>query len=232
LRVAVKIGGFVFSSGLRAETITPYAKVLARLHGEGHRLLVVAGGGEEARKYIRVARELGASEYTCDILGISASRMNSLLLIAALKDLAYPVPPETIDEAQQAFQLNKIIVMAGIQPGQSTNAVAALCAEALGADILVNATNVDGVYTADPLKDPEAKRFEEIDTRSLLSLVIKDAMGAGSYELFDPVAIKIVERSRIPTRIVDGRIPENIVKAVRGDPVGTLVRARREAGTG
>jgi uridylate kinase len=232
LRVAVKIGGFVFSSGLRAETITPYAKVLARLHGEGHRLLVVAGGGEEARKYIRVARELGASEYTCDILGISASRMNSLLLIAALKDLVYPVPPETIDEAQQAFQLNKIIVMAGIQPGQSTNAVAALCAEALGADILVNATNVDGVYTADPLKDPEAKRFEEIDTGSLLSLVIKDAMGAGSYELFDPVAIKIVERSRIPTRIVDGRIPENIVKAVRGDPVGTLVRARREAGTG
>jgi uridylate kinase len=230
LRIAVKIGGFVFSSGLRAKTVTLYAKVLAKLHEEGHRLVVVAGGGEEARKYIEVARELGASEYACDILGISASRMNSLLLIAALQDLAYPVPPETIGEAQQAFELNKIVVMAGIQPGQSTNAVAALCAEAIGADILVNATNVDGVYTADPLRDPEAKRFQEIDTDALLSIVIRDAMGAGSYELFDPVAIKIVERSRIPTWIVDGRIPENIEKAVRGDPIGTLVKPSREVG--
>lgn len=232
MRVAVKIGGFVFSSGPRAETIIPYARVLARLHEEGHRLVVVAGGGEEARRYIGVARKLGASEYACDILGIAASRMNSLLLIAALGDLAYPVPPDTIGEVQQASQLNKIIVVGGMQPGQSTNAVAALCAEALGADILVNATNVDGVYTADPDEDLEAKRFEEIDTGSLLSIVIRGAMGAGSYELFDPVAIKIVERSRIPTRIVDGRIPENIVKAVRGDPVGTLVKARRQAGTG
>lgn len=225
MKVVVKIGGLVFSSGLRAETISSYAEVLARLHDQGHRLVVVAGGGEEARKYIEAARELGASEFACDILGIEVSRLNARLLSAALRDRAYPDPPETIQELQIAFQSRRIIVIGGMTPGQSTNAVAALAAEAVGADLLVNATNVEGVYTSDPKKDPTAKKMDEVETEELLRLVLGDKMGAGSYELFDPVAIKIVERSKILTKIIDGRIPGNIEKAVRGEPIGTLLKS-------
>jgi uridylate kinase len=226
LKAVVKVGGLVFSDGPRAETISSYARVLARLHDEGHRLVVVAGGGEEARRYIKAARELGASEYACDILGIEVSRLNARLLMAALRDYAYPTPPETISELEIAFQNGRIIVTGGIEPGQSTNAVAALAAEAIVADLLVNATDVEGVYTSDPRKDPTAKKLDEIDTEQLLRLVISGEMGAGGYELFDPVAIKIVERSRIPTRIIDGRFPENIEKAVRGESIGTLLKSK------
>jgi len=151
--------------------------------------------------------------------------LNARLLIAALGDQAHPTPPQTIPEMQIAFQSRRIIVLGGIEPGQSTNAVAALAAEALGADLLVNATNVEGVYTADPKKDRKAKKLDEIDTEQLLRLVIGGEMGAGGYELFDPVAIKIVGRSRIPTRIIDGRVPENFEKAVRGEAIGTLLKA-------
>ena len=225
MRIVVKVGGLVFSNGLSAETISEYAKVLSKLHDEGHRLVAVAGGGEEARRYIKAARELGASEYACDILGLETARLNAMLLIAALRDDAYPVPPETIQELEVAFQSGKVVVIGGIVPGQSTNAVAALSAEAIGADLLVNATNVEGVYTSDPSKDPSAKKLNEVETEELLRIVMGGRMGAGSYELFDPVAIKVVERSRIPTRIIDGRVPENIEKAVRGEPTGTLLKA-------
>jgi uridylate kinase len=223
LKVVVKVGGFAFSNGLKSMTIASYAEVFERLCDEGHRMVAVAGGGEEARRYIKVARELCASEYACDILGIEASRMNARLLIAALRNSAYPMLPKTIQELQIAFETGKIIVMGGTEPGQSTNAVAALGAEALRADILVNATNVEGVYTSDPKKNPEAKKLDEISTEELLNLVLDGKMGAGSYELFDPVAIKIVERSKTPTRIIDGRIPENIEKAVKGEAIGTLL---------
>ena len=223
MKIVIKIGGHVFSEGINAQNILSFAEELKRLRSEGHKVIAVAGGGEEARRYIKAGRLLGASEYACDILGIEASRLNARLLIAAMDDLAYPVPPKDIQELLVAFESEKIIVAGGIQPGQSTNAVAAMIAESIYADILINATNVEGVYTSDPDKDPSAKKFDEISTGELLRLLGGGKMVAGSYELFDLTAIKIVERSRITTRIINGKVPGNIEKAVRGESVGTLV---------
>jgi len=145
LKIVIKIGGHVFSEGINAQNILSFAEELKRLRSEGHKVIAVAGGGEEARRYIKAGRLLGASEYACDILGIEASRLNARLLIAAMDDLAYPVPPKDIQELLVAFESEKIIVAGGIQPGQSTNAVAAMIAESIYADILINATNVEGV---------------------------------------------------------------------------------------
>jgi uridylate kinase len=122
-----------------------------------------------------------------------------------------------------ALESEKIIVAGGMQPGQSTNAVAALIAESIGADILINATNIDGVYTSDPDTDPSAKKFDEISTGELLNLLGGGKMVAGSYDLFDITAIRIVERSRITTRIINGKVAGNIIRAVRGEAIGTLV---------
>ena len=227
LKVVVKLGGFVFPSDLDPKAIRSYADTLGRVSEGGHRLIVIAGGGGDARKYIRVARGLGASEYVCDLLGIEVSRLNARLLSSALGELAYPELPTSLSLLREAFEIGKIVVAGGMQPAQSTNAVAALSAEAIGADLLVNATNVDGVYTSDPKKDPSARRLEAIETKDLLRLVLNGRMEAGTYELFDPVAIRIVERSDVKTRILDGRTPENIEKAVGGEPIGTLVIASR-----
>ncbi len=231
MKVVVKLGGFVFPTEPDCRRIQAYADVMGRLSEQGYRLVVVTGGGGDARKYISVARELGASEYVCDLLGIKVSQMNAYLFISALGDHAYPAPPTSLNLLQAAFELGKIVVTGGMHPAQSTNAVAALAAEAVQADLLINATDIDGVYTSDPKRDPTAKRLATIETHELVKMVLNGSMEAGTYELFDAVAIKVVERSHMKTRIVDGRVPENIEKAVRGDPIGTLVLVSGRRGT-
>jgi len=221
MRVAIKLGGHLFPFDMDVSRISSYTDVLLRLKSEGHQILVVAGGGEVSRKYISVARRLGATEAFCDNLGIVVSRLNASLLIAKLGENAYPKSPSNNDELRVALDSGKITILGGLQPGQSTNAVAAIAADEMKADLFVNATNVEGVYTLDPKKDPKAKLMAEIDSSKLIEMLATKGFEAGGYELFDIVAAKIVERSKIPTVIIDGRKPENIIRAVHGESIGT-----------
>ncbi len=224
LKIVIKIGGHIFPSKLESKRILEYTKIFRKLSREGHKIVIISGGGEEARKYITVARELGGSELVCDLFGIEVSRLNALLLITSLENDAYPEPPKNIMDLKKAFEIGKIVVMGGLLPGQSTNAVGILSAEAIGADLFINVTNVDGVYTEDPQKSTAAKKLSVISANKLLKLVLAGKLLAGSYELFDPVAIKIVERSKIPSWIIDGRKPENIIRVIKGDALGTLIK--------
>jgi len=223
LKIVMKIGGFAFPLKPDIETVSSYAKMLMRLKDASHRLVIVAGGGGTSRAYIDAARALGESEAVCDVIGITASRLNARLLIAKLGEYSYPEPPTSIEDVRKAFEKGKIVVMGGLQPGQSTNAVAAAAAEAVKADLFINATNVDGIYTADPKKDPKAKKLDKIKADYLLRMMLAGELSAGSYELFDAVAVKIVKRSKIPTWIIDGRNVENIEKLIKGEKLGTQI---------
>jgi len=168
-------------------------------------------------------RKLNVSDAICDLIGIKIAKLNAYLLISAIKENVYPKVPDTLEEAISIFSLGKIIVMGGLQPGQSTNAVAALLAEAIGANVLINATTVDGVYTAPP-GTPGAKKLEKVTTDRLMEIVRRTSMfKAGEYRLFDPLAILITRRARLVVKIVDGRDPQNILKAVRGEKIGTTI---------
>jgi len=96
------------------------------------------------------------------------------------------------------------VVMGGLSPGQTTDAVSALLAEYVKADKIIVATSVDGVYTSDPEADPEAKKLEMMTPRALAQLAATTEMKAGSRSPVDPLAAKIIERSCIPTAIVLG----------------------------
>ncbi len=223
MKVVIKVGGHTFPSKPDIERVSTYVELFRKVKHEGHRLVVVTGGGEEAREYIAAARVLGGSEALCDLIGIYMSRLNARLLIAGLGEDAYPEPPISIEELRRAFETGKIVVLGGLQPGHSTNAVAAVSAESIEADLLINATDVEGVYTADPKENRSARKLDVIKADELLRIVLEGRQEAGSYELFDPVAVMVVKRSRIPTRIVDGRRVEIIERAIRGESVGTLV---------
>ncbi|RLI38720.1 UMP kinase [Candidatus Bathyarchaeota archaeon] len=223
MKTVIKLGGHLFPCKPTPEKISAYAETLKKLRELGHRLIVVTGGGRVARTYIDAARRLGASEFTCDLLGIEVSRLNARLFIANMSEDAYPEPVTSLSMLLRAFETNKIVFLGGLQPGQSTNAVGVLSAEAVNADLFINATDVDGVYTADPEVDPTAKKLEIVRTDELLKMLLAKKLLAGSYALFDPVAIKLVERSKIPTRIIDGRNPANIEAAAKGKDVGTLI---------
>jgi uridylate kinase len=223
VKIAIKLGGFSFPADLEVEKIKTYANLIARFQREGNRMVIVTGGGKNARKYIEAARRLGASETLCDHIGILVARLNAQLLITSLGDYAYPEVPESIEELRRFFEVGKVVVMGGLQPGHSTNAVAAIAAETVGASLLINVTNVDGVYTSDPKKDRKAKKINEISTDQLLSLTSSEHVSAGSYELMDPVSVRIIERSHIPTWIISGEDPENISRVLKGEHVGTKV---------
>ncbi len=225
MRAVLKIGGSLLydkEGNILVEKVRDYAAAIKSLVKKKHTLVVVVGGGIPARVFISAARDLGASEAQCDWLGIKLARNNAELLCAGLGDIAYPKIVETLDELEVAMKLGKVVLMGGLIPGQSTNAVAALAAETINAEILFNATNVDGVYDRAP-DEPGATRFDSITIAQLKKVLSGGGTKAGEYKLFDPVAIKVVERSKIPTVIFDGGNPDNVTRVFRDENIGTRI---------
>jgi uridylate kinase len=222
LKAVIKLGGFAFPGRPEETLLREYVRLLADLVGE-HHLVIVAGGGETARAYIKAAREMGVSESLCDHLGILASRLNARLLIDSLGEYAFPEVPTTIGKLKHYFTSGKIVVMGGLTPGHSTNAVAAIAAETVGAELLINATDVAGVYSSDPVKDKNAKKLERVSATELVTILSKTKITAGEYDLMDPLAIRIIQRSKLRTIIVDGRNPTNVARALRDEKIGTRI---------
>ena len=223
MRAVVKLGGTLFRREPDVTALKAMGKVLGGFVEEGNQLVLVAGGGENARTYISAARKLGAEESTCDLLGIQITRANAELLRLALGSIASSKIPMTLSDLPHCVGSGKAVVMGGLQPGQSTNAVAALAAEITRADVLVNGTDVDGVYTEDPKKNPKAKLIRSVSVDKLLNWAMGGEVFAGRYELLDPLAIKIMQRAKIPTRFVSLGDPSNIIAALQGKDIGTKV---------
>ena len=219
-RIVIKLSGRVFGMD-NVKILKDYAQFLVKI-SKVCQPIVIAGGGNIARHYISQARLSGADESTLDELGIEISRLNAKLLIYALKNKAYSHPPTTLQEIRHAVDDGLIVVAGGLHPGQSTNGTAALIAEKVEAEQFLNATDVDGVYDKDPNKFSNAKKFKRIDLKNLKTMLVHEDSVAGGYDLMDIVALKIIERSKIKTRILkaDTKIIE---KAIKGDNVGTEI---------
>ncbi len=223
MRAVVKLGGGLFKRDPDTAALRKMAGALSAFATEGHQLVLVAGGGQNARVYIAAARKLGADESTSDLIGIELTRANAELLRIALGSPAVSRIPTSISEVPHLVGNGKVVVLGGLQPGQSTNAVAALAAEITRANMLVNGTDVEGVYTQDPKKNPRAKLIRSVHVDKLLDWAIAGSANAGRYELLDPLALKILQRAKIPTRFVSLANPENIIEALRGKDIGTNV---------
>jgi uridylate kinase len=219
-RIVIKLSGRIFGMD-NTKLLKDYATFLVKT-SKVCQPIIIAGGGKIARHYISHARSSGADESTLDELGIEVSRLNARLLIYALKGKAYPHPPTTLTEVKHAVDSGLIVVTGGLHPGQSTNGTAALIAEKVHATEFLNATDVDGIYDSDPNKNPKAKKFKRIELRNLRNLLVHEDSVAGGYDLMDIVALKVIERSQIKTRVIKADI-DVIDKAIKGQPVGTEI---------
>lgn len=210
--LVIKLSGSVFNFKTTSRSLKEYAQALLDIQTKVQPV-VVSGGGIIARHYVNLARSLGSDESSLDEMGIEISRLNAMLLSAALGDSAYPVIPSNLEEISIACQSGKIIVSGGLHPGQSTNATAALICEKIKADRFLNATDVDGIYDSDPKKNKKAKMFKEITIKKCLDLLNNESTQAGNYELMDIVAMKVIERSKIPTYVIksDPKIIRNLI---------------------
>ena len=219
-RIVIKLSGQVFGME-RTKELKDYAAFFVK-QSKICQPVLVAGGGKIARYFINHARSSGADESTLDELGIEISRLNAKLLIYALKDNAYPHPPTNLTEVKQAVDSGLIVVTGGLHPGQSTNGTAALIAEKINAAEFLNATDVDGIYDSDPNKNKKAKKFKRVELKDLRKLLVHEDSMAGGYDLMDIVALKVIERSKIKTKIIKSDI-KTIEKAIKGLSIGTEI---------
>ena len=221
--IVIELSGKVFGIE-QTKNLKDYARFFVKISKICQPILI-AGGGKIARHYISNARSSGADESTLDELGIEISRLNAKLLIYALKDKAYPHPPTTLPEVKNAVESGLIVVAGGLHPGQSTNGTAALIAEKVRASEFLNATDVNGIYDSDPNKNKKAKMFKRIDLKDLRNLLVHEDSMAGGYDLMDIVALKVIERSKIKTRIIKADI-KIMEKALKGMRTGTEIILR------
>jgi uridylate kinase len=231
IKIVISIGGSLLTRELTPGNFKKYARAVARLKGKGHELAVVCGGGRVCREYRDVAKALGADWKMMDWVGINATHLNAHVFYAAMansigaKNVFYShLKPERkmVSEARKHFGKG-VFIAAGYEPGHSTDYDAALIARAVKADLLINASNVDGVYTSDPKKDPKARKIERLTHEQFLRIIGKNKQVPGEYRLFDMMAAKLVRDGKIMTVFVDGKDPKEIERAVSGSHHGTVV---------
>ncbi len=223
MRIVIRIGGSVVASPVNSALISKYTLLLEQLKKQGHDVAVVVGGGTYARELIKAAEDVGLDEKAQDEIAISISRIFAQLFLRKLGTVGCVNVPLTVEEAASCLQQDKVAVMGGLKPGMTTDTVAALLAEETKADLLIKATDQDGVYDKDPRKYADAVKLDHLTFEDLPSVLSQDKHKAGIHQIIDPEAAKILRRSKIKMVAVSGFKPENLLAAVRGERVGTLI---------
>lgn len=222
-RVVVSIGGSVL---IPEKDDAAYIRALANIlkkTAEEVSLAVVCGGGKISRYYSETGRELGGTTYQLDELGIGITRVNAALLSIALGEYGMGKIPLTAKECSEMMAPGKIAVMGGTEPGHTTDAVAAMVAKGCGAVRIVNASNVDAVFSDDPRKNQNAKRYSRM-TIDELGDIVYDEHDAGRSSVFDPLGVRIAKESRIDLLMVNGRDLDELRNAILGKTIsGTFV---------
>jgi uridylate kinase len=223
MRVVIRIGGSVIASPVNPNLINSYVELLKKLKMQGHDVAVVIGGGALAREFIKIAKSLGLDENAQDEIAISVSRIFAQLFKKKLGSLSCSSIPLTVEEATKCFGEGRIVVMGGLKPGMTTDTVAALIAEKVNAELLVKATDQEGIYTKDPKKYADAIKLEHLRFEDLARVFAEKEHKAGIHQIIDPEAIKILKRVKIRFVVVNGFDPDNVLLAVKGENVGTII---------
>lgn len=225
----ISVGGSIVVPGdFDVEYVERFVAALReKLNGEpARRFALVVGGGATARRYQQVARSLvpDIHPHRLDEIGIAVTRVNAQVVKAAFGELC---PDPIFTDPTSVRFTGPVLVGGGWKPGFSTDNVAVRLAETLGANTLINLSNVRQIYTADPHTDPEARPLETITWDELIAIVGTEWI-PGKNTPFDPVATARAARIEMTVVAADGRDLANLEALLDGRPfVGTTISARR-----
>jgi uridylate kinase len=181
---------------------------------KGKRFAIITGGGYAAREYAQAASKVTKlTRDDLDWLGIHTTRLNAHLIKTIFRKYANPrinKNPRTKENLTKSFEKGEgIMVAAGWRPGWSTDYVATIIAERLGAKKLINLSNIKYAYDKDPKKYPDAKIIEEIDWKNFRKIV-GNVWDPGMNLPFDPVASKLAEKNNLEIIITEGKNLKNL----------------------
>ena len=230
-RVALKLSGEAFADpelgyGIDPKTIQVVAAEIAEVQAEGHSVAVVVGGGNIFRGLSAAAA--GMDRANADYMGMLATVINALALRDALEAAGCETRVQTAIEIKQVaepyirlramrhLEKGRAVIFAGGtgNPYFTTDTTVALRAAEVGADVVLKATRVDGVYSADPRTDSDAEMIPELTYMEVLEKGLR---------VMDSTAITMCMDNDLPIRVFNITVPGNIARAVRGEPIGTLV---------
>ena len=212
------------ASPVNTELMSKYADITQTVRQQGHEVVVVLGGGALAREFIGIARNLHLDMTAQDEIAISCSRLFAQLFLKKIGDSGCSKVAVTLDEAAQCLGEGKIVVMGGLRPGITTDAVATLVAERVNAELLVKGTDQNGVYDKDPRKHLDAVKLDRLSLEELAAVFEHSEHEAGIHQIIDSEAIKVLKRKRLKFVVVNGFKPENILAAIKGENVGTIIQ--------
>ena len=231
-RILLKLSGESLmgkqSYGIAPEMLEQYAKDIKAVVEQGVEVAIVIGGGNIFRGLSGASK--GMDRVQGDYMGMLATLINSMALQAELEkqgmktELLGGLAIEPICKemsrrrAIEAMQEGRVVIIGGGtgNPFFTTDTASTLRAIEIKADVILKGTRVDGVYTADPEKDPTATKYE--------TLTFADALGR-KLKIMDLTAFALCEENNLPIYVFDMNQPGNLLKVVKGEAIGTLVSA-------
>lgn len=203
-----------------------HALIEDEIHNNGRRFVIIAGGGKTARKYQEAAAMVSTLERDdIDWLGIHATHLNGHLLRTIFRDIAHTVMIKNPDDILDVPKHEKLIIAAGYRPGCSTDLRAIQIAERVGAKKVINLSNIEHVYTADPRTNPSAEKIEDITWEAFRKL-IPETWEPGLSSPFDPVAAKEAQAQNIEVACIGGYDLSALKNYLKGEPfVGTRIHS-------
>ena len=226
-RIVLSLGGslVVPDGGIDTKFLSEFSLFIRKLVRRGFRFIIVVGGGTVARHYRDAGEEVLGHKLTAedlDWLGIHATRLNAHLIRTIFRDISHP----RIAKHYEIILKTKkpILVAAGWKPGWSTDYCATILAEDYHLSEIVNLSNIDHVYDADPKLDKSTKPLTSISWKDYRKMV-GDRWVPGMNVPFDPIASKNSQRLGLTVRVLDGRNLDNLENCLRGKEfIGTIIK--------
>lgn len=222
--VVVSVGGsLIVPDQIDTGFLKSLRELVLRKISDGLSFYIIAGGGKLARRYQEAAGSvLGTlSAEDSDWLGIHATRLNAWLVRTLfLKESSDRI----VKNPERAVNTKyPVIVGGGFKPGNSTDLAAVMAAKTVGAKKVVNLSNIDYVYTADPRSNPDAKKIERISWKDFRALIPKE-WDPGLSSPFDPVAAKEAEAAKLEVVVINGTRLGELENYLSGKPfIGTVI---------
>ncbi|MDI9576730.1 MAG: UMP kinase [Thermoproteota archaeon] len=223
MRIVIRIGGSVVASPINTELLGKYAEIIKTIKNDGYEVAVVLGGGALAREFIGIAKNLELDVNAQDEVAISCSRLFAQLFLKKLGADGCSRVATSLDDAEHCLSQGGVVVMGGLRPGITTDTVATLLAERIHAELLLKGTDQNGIYNKDPKKHPDAVKLDRLTFEELTNVFEQNEHKAGIHQIIDPEAVKVLKRNRVKTIVVSGFKPENMLAAIKGKNIGTII---------